>query len=814
MKNRVVILFALATALTFTQSCKKDNLTSSDSNNIISTSTSPVPDNYFQSLNASNGFSDRVTIVNETIIIENNTDSDSLGSGQVDTRDGVTNSDYYWLHVAEVEPFVLDGVTLSATHIAFLDDKAYISYHRRGVEHLGALEVVDLSDPNNPVVIYRGNFNSADINSIEVGKLPGSSDVKIWLSLSDSKKGAVLGVVTMAGGTTYSGIEIVNLSKFIDGGISSSANSVTYSGDYLYVSSGKTHGGAFCINAETLEVLGSVEFENGKYIEVNGTPENATKVVSLQTGASSSLRVEDIGSFHFSNEYNVGEILHQNVDTDSRGKSTIHFVNNDPDNVYITKGKHGLASYNIHTGAETWSSSDAMLTTGNTNGVTSDDEFIYAANGADGLAVFTKPEFPGIAPELVFTWDMNEPNPAPANFIEVDGSTEWILIAKGLGGTKILRRPQPGDYLPISGFNTQGVPNNVQQIEICDALLSNIISLALPNGQNAMAAHPEYFDNSVPYNILIEEDAEVSISFINEGAGYKNVLGYYYYNADNPPTSVDDIIKLIAFPNASAQGSGGGLFEGSTVSLYGNFKANTVIGFFLNSNGWNAGTGTISEGLAAHYSDPAFNANGRQSVILYEPLCEELVVCFDDQVVGSGDNDFNDAIFQLNVHPASAVDITAYPTVNASSPPPNTQNNIAQGKTATQSSLYSNSQFLASEAIDGITGGQNFNHTKKNQNAWWEVDLEEVYDLSAINVFNRANCCQSRLNDFHVLVSDVPFNSTDLNQTINQPGVSDFHFTGSAQDLTEINLNRQGRYVRVQLSGKNYLHLSEVQIFN
>ena len=109
------------------------------------------------------------------------------------------------------------------------------------------------------------------------------------------------------------------------------------------------------------------------------------------------------------------------------------------------------------------------------------NKFIYVANGADGLAVFTKPEIPGIAPELVFTWDMNEPNAAPANFIEVDGSQEWIVIAKGLGGTKILRRPQPGDYLPISNFDSQGVPENLEQIEVCDVLLSNVINQSLPN---------------------------------------------------------------------------------------------------------------------------------------------------------------------------------------------------------------------------------------------------------------------------------------------------------------------------------------------
>lgn len=250
MKNQIISYLIFAFALISTQSCKKDNFSPIDVNQ--SNSLSPVPENYFQSLSSSNGFSDRITILNEAIIIENESSGDSLVYGQIGTRDDVLNSDYYWLNVGEVEPYVLDGVTLSATHIAFLDDKAYITYHKRGVDHLRALEVVDLSNPNNPKVTFRGYLGSADINAVEVGKLPGSEDVKIWLSLSDSKKGAVLGVVTMAGGTTYSGFQIVNLSNFIDGGISSSANSVTYSGDYLYISSGKTYGGAFCINAETL----------------------------------------------------------------------------------------------------------------------------------------------------------------------------------------------------------------------------------------------------------------------------------------------------------------------------------------------------------------------------------------------------------------------------------------------------------------------------------------------------------------------------------------------------------------------------------
>ena len=35
-----------------------------------------------------------------------------------------------------------------------------------------------------------------------------------------------------------------------------------------------------------------------------------------------------------------------------------------------------MGRYDIYTGVETWASPSGMLTTGNTNGVTSDDDFI------------------------------------------------------------------------------------------------------------------------------------------------------------------------------------------------------------------------------------------------------------------------------------------------------------------------------------------------------------------------------------------------------------------------------------------------------
>lgn len=68
-------------------------------------------------------------------------------------------------------------------------------------------------------------------------------------------------------------------------------------------------------------------------------------------------------------------------------------------------------------------------------------------------------------------------------------------------------------------------------------------------------------------------------------------------------------------------------------------------------------------------------------------------------------------------------------------------------------------------------------------------------------------------SDFYVFVSDVPFSSYDLNTTVNQAGVFNYRQTTFAGPAS-INVNRTGRYVRVQLAGTGSLALAEVQVWN
>ncbi|MEM7331842.1 MAG: putative Ig domain-containing protein [Chloroflexota bacterium] len=144
--------------------------------------------------------------------------------------------------------------------------------------------------------------------------------------------------------------------------------------------------------------------------------------------------------------------------------------------------------------------------------------------------------------------------------------------------------------------------------------------------------------------------------------------------------------------------------------------------------------------------------------------------------------------------------------------------NVALGGTATQSSTFVSSfEFDASNAIDGNTNGDDaanaMTHTNNDLEAWWEVDLGASHYIDLIRIWNRTDCCSDRLSDFYVLVSDAPFTSTNLNTTLNQAGVDAFYFTGAAGTTENFFTRANGRYVRVQLSGQNFLQLAEVEIF-
>jgi hypothetical protein len=98
--------------------------------------------------------------------------------------------------------------------------------------------------------------------------------------------------------------------------------------------------------------------------------------------------------------------------------------------------------------------------------------------------------------------------------------------------------------------------------------------------------------------------------------------------------------------------------------------------------------------------------------------------------------------------------------------------------------------------------------------AWWQVDLGASAAISSIVIWNRTDCCSSRLANYWVFVSDTPFGPTDTPGVLaGRAGTWSSFQTASPNPATTLTVGVQGRYVRVQLGGTDYLSLAEVLVF-
>lgn len=196
------------------------------------------------------------------------------------------------------------------------------------------------------------------------------------------------------------------------------------------------------------------------------------------------------------------------------------------------------------------------------------------------------------------------------------------------------------------------------------------IANSLPEYKHVPVLHPEYLVDASKANIRTKEACNIYVTFVSEGAAYRNTLGYFYYpTASAPGASAAINKKVVIFPNASASGAGGGLTQGDKVKLlYFNettqswsdvFPANITIGWFLISDGY--ATGNIGNGRGWLYSIPSFNTYGmQQNVILFDKASSRMVIAFEDisrtSAYVSGDEDFNDAVFYATANPITAID--------------------------------------------------------------------------------------------------------------------------------------------------------------
>ena len=225
-------------------------------------------------------------------------------------------------------------------------------------------------------------------------------------------------------------------------------------------------------------------------------------------------------------------------------------------------------------------------------------------------------------------------------------------------------------FKPMGTYNSNGVPNYlVTPNDVIDASMISDINATLPEYIAAPTSHPQYFASANEHNLLLTDACNVWVTFVHEGAGYRNVLGFYKYQTGHRPTSVSqiDTVKVI-FPNTSFANSGGGLNSGNKVYL-GQYAPGTEIGWVLIADGFR--NATITNGNWIFYSDQSLNpetaADKKQHTILLNDIGRgKFLLSFEDikREGSSSDNDFNDAIFYVTADPITAVNTSNVPVPN------------------------------------------------------------------------------------------------------------------------------------------------------
>lgn len=243
-------------------------------------------------------------------------------------------------------------------------------------------------------------------------------------------------------------------------------------------------------------------------------------------------------------------------------------------------------------------------------------------------------------------------------------------------------------YVMLGDWNSKGVPAY---------LFDPPDSVSLEFLENVNASLPEYrtipeiyLANGVTTELRLTGDAEIWVTFVHEGAGWRNAVGYYVYDAASPPATKEDIDKLyILFPNSSFAGSGGGLYSGDKIQLryfpdpedtetsQNTFPSGKVVGWFLVGNGWQ--NRTVGDGNHVVFSNPEFNPDDPDYPVAVGDVVRQHNVLLNDSTVGGDnarlligfedllrdntsqyrcDNDFNDAIFFATVTPKASLDLS------------------------------------------------------------------------------------------------------------------------------------------------------------
>ena len=229
--------------------------------------------------------------------------------------------------VAKVTPPTAAGQMLQATSVAIKGDFAYVSYNMRGQTFLGAVDVLDIQEPDDPKLISEAIFLDSDTHSLTFqGK-------KVYLAQGTSAAGfdnpAVFEVInTKKGRLILEDNTRVSIPSF--GG-----TGVVVSGDRIYATSGDT-GGLYVFDKNSFAQEHKTNLSDARWVDVEGS-----RVVVQGGIPNGQISVFDKNSLALLNTFSF-----TGADT-PESKSTVQVLGG---KAFIAAGTGGVQILSINTG--------------------------------------------------------------------------------------------------------------------------------------------------------------------------------------------------------------------------------------------------------------------------------------------------------------------------------------------------------------------------------------------------------------------------------------------------------------------------------
>ena len=187
------------------------------------------------------------------------------------------------------------------------------------------------------------------------------------------------------------------------------------------------------------------------------------------------------------------------------------------------------------------------------------------------------------------------------------------------------------------------IPEGLYNVNVSTTELNAIQNLFPEYG----GINPAFITSSTDPNLHFTGTGDLSVTYIDEGAGYKNKFGYFTFDKNK-----NIIESHTLFENASGAGKGGILNPGDTLSI-GTFNEGDNVGFWLQANGyWNPNGNT-------YYTIDELNPDGLRHIAIVD-YNDSINIGIED-LYNLGDEDYNDIIFRLDVTPLSAINTQNIP---------------------------------------------------------------------------------------------------------------------------------------------------------